>query len=76
VYIQRFCNKRNIIPEVSDKSIIMFFKKGLREPSLIRKVAMKNPRTSEEMFYIANRYALAEEVTLDTIEQKESGHTN
>jgi hypothetical protein len=54
----------------------MFFKKGLREPSLIRKVAMKNPRTSEEMFYIANRYALAEEVTLDTIEQKESGHTN
>jgi hypothetical protein len=29
---------------------------------------MKNPRTSEEMFYIANRYALAEEVTVDTRE--------
>jgi hypothetical protein len=35
VFIQRFCNKRNIIPEVDDKSIIMFFKKGFRDPALI-----------------------------------------
>jgi hypothetical protein len=36
---------------------------------------MKNPRTSEQMFSIANRYALAEEATLDTREQKkDSGH--
>jgi hypothetical protein len=28
------------------------------------------------MFSIANRYALPEEVTLDTREQKESGHPN
>jgi hypothetical protein len=34
-YIQRFCNKTNVIPEVDDKSIVMFFNKGLREPSLI-----------------------------------------
>jgi hypothetical protein len=55
----------------------MFFKKGPREPSLIRKLAMKNPRTSKEMFYIANRYALAEEATLNSREQKkESGHTD
>jgi hypothetical protein len=26
-YIQCFCNKRNVIPEVDDKSIVMFFKK-------------------------------------------------
>jgi hypothetical protein len=71
-----FCNKRNIIPEVDDESIILFFKKGLREPSLIRKLAMKNPRVSEEMFYITNRYALDREATLDNREQKESGHTN
>jgi hypothetical protein len=37
---------------------------------------MKNPRTSEEMFYIANRYTLEEEATLHNREQKESGHTN
>jgi hypothetical protein len=54
----------------------MFFKKGLREPSLIRKLPMKNPRTSEEMFYITNRYAQAEEATLNNREQKESGHTD
>jgi hypothetical protein len=48
----------------------MFFKKGLRDSSLIHKLTMKNPRTSEEIFTIANKYALAEEVTLDTREQK------
>jgi hypothetical protein len=55
----------------------MFFKKGLRDPSLIRKLTMKNPRTSEAMFSIANKYALADEATLDTREQKreELGHT-
>jgi hypothetical protein len=46
----------------------MFIKKGLRDPSLIHKHAMKNPRTSEEMFAITNKYALAEEATLDTRE--------
>jgi hypothetical protein len=55
----------------------MFFKKGLRDSSLIRKLTMKNPRTSEQMLAIANKYALAEEVTLDTREQKkESGYTD
>jgi hypothetical protein len=44
-FIQRFCNKINIIPEVDDKSIVIFFKKGVRDSSLIRKLAMKNPRT-------------------------------
>jgi hypothetical protein len=38
---------------------------------------MKNPRTSEEMFYIANKYTLVEEATLDNREhKKESGHAN
>jgi hypothetical protein len=77
-FIQRFCNKRNIIPEVDDKSIIMLFKQGLRDSSLIRKLTVKKPRTSEEMFAIANKYALAEEATLGTREQKEkeSCHTD
>jgi hypothetical protein len=78
-FIQLFYNKRNIIPEVDDKSIVMFFKKGLRDPSLIRILTMKNPKTSGLIFAIAKKYALAEEVTLDTREQKkekESGHTD
>jgi hypothetical protein len=46
----------------------MFFKKRLRYPSLIHKLTMKNPRTSEAMFTITNKYALAEEATIDTRE--------
>jgi hypothetical protein len=67
-FIQHFYTKRNIILGVDNKSIIMFFKKGLRDSSLIRSLAMKNPRTSEEMLAIANKYALAEEAALDTRE--------
>jgi hypothetical protein len=48
----------------------MFFKKGLRDSSLIHKLTMKNSRTSEEMLAIENKYPLAEEVTLYTREQK------
>jgi hypothetical protein len=71
-FIQCFYNKRNMIPEVDDKSIIMFIKKGLKDLVLIRKLAMKNPRTSEEMLAIANKYTLAEEATLDTRESKKN----
>jgi hypothetical protein len=53
----------------------MFFKKGIRDPSLIRKLRMKNPRTSEAMFTIANKYAWAEEATLDAREQKKKNVT-
>jgi hypothetical protein len=53
----------------------MFFKKGLRDSSLIQKLTIKSPKTLEQMFSIANRYALAKEVTLDKSEQKkEPGH--
>jgi hypothetical protein len=51
----------------------MFFKKGLRGSSLIRKLTMKNPTMLEEML------AIAEEATLDTREQKkdkELGHSD
>jgi hypothetical protein len=67
-FIQCFCNKRNVIPEVDDKSIFKFFKKVLRDSTLIRKLALNNPRTLEEILEIANKYALAEEMTLDTRE--------
>jgi hypothetical protein len=64
--------------KVDDKSIIMFFKKGLKDLSLIRKLTMKNPRTSKEMLAITNKYVLAEEATIDTGDQKnkELGHSD
>jgi hypothetical protein len=43
----------------------MFFKKGLRDSSLICKIAMKNHRMSEEMLAIANKYTLAEKATFN-----------
>jgi hypothetical protein len=46
----------------------MFFKKGLRDPALICKLTMKNPRMLEVMFAIANKYSLVEEATLNTRE--------
>jgi hypothetical protein len=57
----------------------MFFKKGLRDLAPIEKLTMKNPRTLEAMFAIANRYALAKEATLNNREhkkEKDSGHTD
>jgi hypothetical protein len=77
-FIQCFCNNRNIILKVDNKSIIMFIKKGIRDSSLIRKLNMKNTSTSEEMLAITNKYTPTEEVTIDTREmkEKESGHSN
>jgi hypothetical protein len=49
-----------VILKVDDKSIIMFFNKGFGDSSLIQKLAMKNPRTFEEMLAIDNKYTLAE----------------
>jgi hypothetical protein len=43
----------------------MFFKKGPTGLFLICKLAMKNPRSSEEMLVITKKYALVEEATLD-----------
>jgi hypothetical protein len=34
-FIQCFCNKRNVIPEVDDKSIIMFVNKGLKQQGIL-----------------------------------------
>jgi hypothetical protein len=55
----------------------LFLKKGLRVLSFIHKLTMKNPRMSEAMFTITNKYALCKEAILNTREQKkekESGH--
>jgi hypothetical protein len=55
---------------VDDKLIIMFFKKGLRDSSLIRTLTMKKPRLLEEILSIANKCALDEDATLDKKEAK------
>jgi hypothetical protein len=56
-----------------------FFKKGLRDLSLVHMLTMKDPSSFEEMLAIANKYAVAEEVTLDnrdTQKDKEPGQSD
>jgi hypothetical protein len=68
---------QEFILKVDHKSIIIFFKKELRDSSLIHKLTMKNPRTSEKMLEIANKHALTEEATFvarDQKKDKELGH--
>jgi hypothetical protein len=48
----------------------MFFKKGLKDSTLICNLAMKNSKTSEDMPTIANTYAPVEEETFETRERK------
>jgi hypothetical protein len=61
------------------ESIREFIQCFCNKRNIIRKLAMKNPWRLEALFTIANRYALFEEVTLDTREQKkekDSGHAD
>jgi hypothetical protein len=51
----------------------MFFKKGLRDPSLIRKLAMKNSRMSEAMFDAKKKSALLGELTPNTGKRRRKG---
>jgi hypothetical protein len=69
----------SIIQKKGESQIYCYiFQEGTQGLVLDPQAHMKNPRTSEEMFPIANKYALAKEATLDTREQKkeESGHTD
>jgi hypothetical protein len=57
----------------------MFIKKRLRDSSLICKLTMKNPRAFKETLAITNKYALAEEMTLnnrDAKKDKESSQSD
>ena len=59
-YIQRFCRKRNTISDIEERTIVIYFKQGLRDDVLFHKLARKDIRTCEELFEIANQYANAE----------------
>jgi hypothetical protein len=59
-YIQRFCSRRNTIPDIRDHTVVTLFQKGLRDGGLIKKLARKRSVTSEDMFRIADTYATGE----------------
>jgi len=75
-YIQRFCHKRNSIPDIEERAIIMYFKEGLRDTALFHKLTRKDIRTCEQLFDIANQFAKAEEVILEIQERKRDGQSS
>src|SRR5438128_6046493 len=60
-YIQRFMNKKNTIPGVSDAVIMASFRKGDKDPNLLKKLSRRQPETVKDLFDMANRCASQEE---------------
>ena len=53
--------KKNSIPGVSDTVVMAAFRKGVKDPDLLKKMSRKQPRTVEELFDMADRYANQED---------------
>src|SRR6266540_2938243 len=55
-FIRWFMNKKNSIPDVSDAVVMATFRKGVKDPDLLKKMSRKQPRTMKELFDMADRY--------------------
>ena len=60
-FIRRFIKKKNSIASVIDAAIMATFRKGVKDPDLLKKMSRKPPRTVKELFDMADRYANQEE---------------
>src|SRR5438105_12818328 len=64
-FIRQFIKKKNSISSVSDAVIMATFRKGVKDPDLLKKMSRKQPRTVEELFDIADRYANQEDAMVE-----------
>ena len=60
-FIRRFMKKKNTIPGVSDAAVMASFRKGVKDPDLLKKLSRRQPKTVKELFDMADRYASQEE---------------
>ena len=60
-YIKRFVKKKNTIPGVSDAVVMASFRKGVKDPDLLKKLSRRQPETVKDLFDMADRYASQEE---------------
>src|SRR5438105_8809994 len=60
-YIKRFMKKKNTIPGVSDAVVMASFRKGIKDPDLLKKLARRQPETVKDLFDMADRYTNPEE---------------
>ena len=49
--------KKNTIPSVSDAFIMASFRKGVKDPDLLKKLSRRQPKTVKELFDMADQYA-------------------
>src|SRR5438034_11788810 len=61
-YIRRFMKKKNTIPGISDAVLMASFRKGVKDPDLLKKLSRRQPETIKELFNMADRYVNQEEM--------------
>jgi hypothetical protein len=60
-FISRFTKVRGTIPRISDASIIMAFRQGVRDKKMLEKLATHDVETVPTLFALANKCARAAE---------------
>ena len=55
-FIWWFIKKKNSIPSVSDAVIMATFRKGVKDPDLLKKMSRKQPKMVKELFDMTDRY--------------------
>ncbi len=60
-YIQRFCQVRNTIPCILAHVVVYAFRNGVRHNRMLEKIASKEPKTTVELFELADKVARNEE---------------
>lgn len=61
LYIQRFCQVRNTIPCIPTHAVVYAFRNGVRHNRMLEKITSKEPKTTAELFELADKVARKEE---------------
>ncbi len=56
-YIQCFCQFRNTIPCIPAHAVVYAFRGGVRHNGMLEKIASKEPKTTAELFQLADKVA-------------------
>src|SRR5207244_358636 len=73
-FIRWFMKKKNTIPSVSDALVMASFRKGVKDPDLLKKLSRRQPEIVKELFDMADRYANQEEAMV--VENDDRPHQN
>ena len=57
--------KKNTIPGISDAVVMVAFRKGVKDPDLLKKMLRRQPTTVKELFDMVDRYANQEDAMVE-----------